>query len=287
MTPTKERNHSAVLLTYEGDGILIDCGEGTQRQLKIAGLKTTVVNKILISHWHGDHVLGLPGLVQTLGTSEYTKTLRIYGPKGTKEHFNYFAKAFDFDLRIAVEVHDITQPLFFQNNEYELHALPLDHAIPTLGFRFMEKDRRNIDLAKIKAIGMPEGPLLGKLQTNHPVLWRGKTIQPDDVSTIKKGKVIAYVVDTLPCKNAVALAKDADLLIAESSYLSNLEEKAEQYKHMTAKQAAQIAHEAGVKKLVLTHFSQRYKAIDEIREEASAIFPQVVCAEDFLQITKF
>jgi len=153
--PTKKRNHSSVFLSYSSDGILFDCGEGTQRQLKMAGIKPTKITKVLISHWHGDHVLGLPGLISTLGISEYNKTLRIYGPKGTKEFIDHMFKASIFDVRIKVDVIEVEEGNFFNGKDYSLESYPLEHIKNTVGYRFIEKDRRRINIVKVKILTNP------------------------------------------------------------------------------------------------------------------------------------
>jgi ribonuclease Z len=281
--PTKERNHSGIYLSYGGDGILFDCGEGTQRQITIAGIKPTSVNMIFISHWHGDHVLGLPGIVQTLGISEYANTLRIYGPKGTKKRFNEMMNAVVFDNRINIELYEGTGKIV-DNEDYYIEAEELEHKTETIGFRFVEKDKRRMKTDVLKKIGVPEGPEWGKLQNGHSIIWKGKKIEPDEVTYIVKGKIISYISDSVPSANSLKLAKDADLLICESTYSSKMQEKAEANWHMTSKQAAIIAKSADVKKLVLTHFSTRYKETGELLEDAKEEFEDVVCAYDFMKI---
>ncbi|MFC1704831.1 ribonuclease Z [Nanoarchaeota archaeon] len=284
MVPTKERNHTSVLISYSGHGILLDCGEGTQRQLKIAGIKPTQITKVLISHWHGDHVLGLPGLIQTMGASEYTGTLEIYGPKGTKKRFEDMFKAFVFDRKLDLEIKEVSSGVFFKSKEFSLEALPLEHNIETLGYNFIEHDRRRIDVKAVKKLGIPEGPLLGKLQDNKSIEFKGKKISPKDTTYVVEGKKISFVADTAYCNNAVKLAKDADLMICEATYASKLQDKADEYQHLTAKQAGLIANEANAKKLVLMHFSARYKNTQEVEEDARVVFDNVICAEDFMKI---
>lgn len=284
MVPTKERNPSAVLISYGSEGILIDCGEGTQRQMKITGIKLTKITKIIITHWHGDHVLGLPGLIQSLGASDYNKTLKIYGPEGTKKYFQALTKTFLFDRKVKMEVNEITKNKFFENEDFLLEALQLKHGIPTIGISFIEKDKRKIDIKKVKKLGLPEGPLLGQLQKGNTITWKNKKIKPEEVSHLEEGKKITIIADTLLCNNCYKLAEDADLLICEATYSSKLEDKGEEYNHMTAKQAAQIANKANVKKLVLTHFSARYKNTQEIEEDARTYFDNIVCAKDFMKI---
>jgi len=282
--PTKDRNHSSFLVSYGSEGILFDCGEGIQRQLKIAGIKPTKITKILISHWHADHVLGLPGLISTLGMSEYDKTLRIYGPKGTKEYMSHMYKASVFEQRIKVEIIEVDEGRFYNGKDYALEAYSLEHMKNTIGFRFVEKDKRRINISFIKKLGIPEGPLLGKLQDGNSITWKGKKVNVEDTTSVVKGKIIAYITDSIPGKNSMKIAQDADILISESTYDSKLEDKAEKYKHMTAKQAGLIANQTNVKKLVLTHFSPRYKDVHELEEDARNVFDNVVAAKDFMKI---
>ncbi|MBD3309747.1 ribonuclease Z [Candidatus Woesearchaeota archaeon] len=283
MVPTKERNHTSIFLSYKGEGILLDCGEGTQRQMKIAGIRPTQVSKILISHWHGDHVLGIPGIIQTLGANEYSGTLEIYGPEGTKKHIDAMFEAFVFEQRIKLVVKEIKPGKFLDAKDYYLECAELKHSTMTLGFSFTEKDRRRINVKYVKKQGIPEGPLLGKLQENKSITWKGKKISPKEATYIVKGKKIAYIADTVPTRSAVELAEDADLMICESTFASEHEKKGEEYMHMTAKQAGLLANQAQAKKLVLTHFSQRYKNTSEIEEDARTVFDNVVCAEDLMR----
>lgn len=284
MVPTKERNQSGILISYGAEGILIDCGEGMQRQLKIAGIKLTKITKILISHWHGDHVLGLPGLIQSMSATGYEKTLRIYGPVGTKRFMKKMFEVFLFDRKIDFEVYETKKGKFFVGDELILEAEPLDHNIETLGYNVIEKDKRKINLKFIKKIGIPECPLLGKLQDGKSIMWKGKKIDVNKATNTVKGKKITVISDTVPCKEADALAENSDLLICESTYASNLENKGEEYGHMTAKQAAELANRSNTKRLVLTHFSARYKSTHELEEDARNFFDEVLCAKDFMKI---
>lgn len=288
MVPTKERNHSSIFLKYEGEGILIDCGEGTQRQFKIAEETATRITKILISHWHGDHVLGLPGLLQTLSASEYAKkdsTLEIYGPKGCKKQIEAMLIAFPFDNKLNMSIKEVSNGIFIKTENFEIDAFPMEHSIPCLGFKFRERDKRRIDIAKIRKLGIPEGPLLGKLQQNKAITQGGKKISPKDTTYIVPGKHIGFITDTGQCKNCLEIAEGVDVLICEATFMEKEAEKAEQYKHLTIKQGALIAHTTNVKKLILTHFSQRYKEKAEIEEEAKDVFPNVILAYDGMKLT--
>tara|TARA_Y100000310_G_C20590412_1_gene767695 strand:- start:330 stop:1220 length:891 start_codon:yes stop_codon:yes gene_type:complete len=284
MVPTKDRNQIGVLLSYGSEGILFDCGEGIQRQIKLAGEKITKVTKILISHWHGDHVLGLPGLIQTLSASTFDGTLEIYGPGGTKNRMKKMFETFIFDNQIDIKIKEVKEGLIFENDDFLIKAEKMEHGIPTLGYRFEEKDKRKINISKLKKFKVPQGPLVGKLQSGKSITIDGKKIKPDDVGRIEKGRSIAFVTDTVINKNCSKLAKDVDLLICESTYASKLEEKAEKHNHMTAKDASLLASNSGAKKLALIHFSARYKEIDEIEEEAKTYFDNTVCAYDLMKM---
>ncbi len=283
MVPTKDRNHQAIYVFYKGEGILVDCGEGTQRQLKIADIKPSKINKILISHWHGDHVLGLPGLLQTINASGYEGLLQIYGPVGTTERFEYMMKAFSFSVGFEYKIFEIKNKEIIESRDLIIEAKELDHGISCLGFSIREKDTRKIKVSYIKKEGIPDGPLLGKLQENKSIKWKNKIIKPEDATYLIKGKKLAIILDTSLCNNAFSLAEEADLLISEAVYSEDLINKAEEYKHLTAKNAAYLASQSNAKRLILTHFSQRFKTTESIIEEARLIFPETLAAHDFMK----
>ncbi|HLC47109.1 MAG TPA: ribonuclease Z [Candidatus Nanoarchaeia archaeon] len=287
MVPTKERNVPAVFLKFRSEGILFDCGEGTQRQMNIAGIKRTDVTKIFVSHWHGDHVSGIIGLLQTLGNNDLPPKLEIFGPKGTMEHMEHLMQACVFEARVNLKVHELV-PKGIEScldaEEYAVECVPLQHSTPCLGYRFSEKDRYRILTSKLRRLGVPDGAHLQPLQKGKDITFKGKKILASEVTQKVQGKVISYVMDTAYCNNAVEISKEADVLITESSYAAVLEEKAGHYKHLTAKQAATIASRAGAKKLILMHFSQRYKDVSEIRQDAKELFNDVICAEDFMRV---
>jgi len=286
MVPTKDRNHTSILLKFKEENILVDCGEGTQRQLRIANEKPTRITKILITHWHGDHVLGIPGLLQTLAASNYQKNLLIFGPEGTKRFFDNLIKTFIFNNNLNYEIREIINDgVFYENDDFGIEAYKLEHKIPCLGYRFVEKDKRKINVASIKKYRIPEGPLIGKLQRGESIVYNGKKISSDDVSYIQKGKTVGFITDTNVCENCLNVANSADILISEATFKEDLKEKALEYSHLTVKDAAYIATRANVKKLVLTHFSQRYKGIGELEEEAKKYFKNSVCAYDFMKLT--
>ncbi len=284
MVPTKERNHPAFFLRFGTEGILFDCGENTQRQMKQYGLKLTKVTKILITHWHGDHILGLPGLLQSIFSTEGSEKINIYGPKGSKKYFKSLLEGMATEGTIDVEIKEVKDEKFFENDKYILETKSMKHKCPCNAYSLIEKDKRKINLTKAKKFGLKEGPLLGQLQNGKTVKIKNKTIKPEDVSTIVKGKKIVYITDTNVVKNCYDLAENADLLICESTFASDMETTAHERLHMTAKDAAQIASSSNVKKLILTHFSTRYKDVNILEEDARDIFDNTLCAYDGLKI---
>jgi ribonuclease Z len=284
MVPTRDRNHSAILLSYKDEKILVDCGEGTQRQFRKAGISPAKITKILLTHWHGDHILGLPGLMLTLGAFGYTgKTLEIYGPKGTKENVQ---KMFDFFIHrkiVNYKVIEVDQGLFFEDENFSLESTPLEHCIDARGYAFIEKDKRKIKMDILRKKGIKEGPIIKKLQSGIDIEYMGKKIKVKDVTEPIKGKKVTFVFDSKKCESAIKLAKNSDILICESTYLHDMKDIAKERGHMTAKEAAQIAKKAKVKKLVLTHFSQRYKDVEILEKEAKEIFQNTVAGKDLMK----
>lgn len=289
MVPTKERNVQAFLLEYNGELILVDCGEGTQRQMNIAGYSRAKIRKILITHWHGDHVGGLIGLIQTIFNSEYQHTLHIYGPRGTKERLKHLQQTVDFENKIDIEVHELApgneEVTCFENDEYKLICTQMKHSTPTVAYAFVEKEKRRVHMEAAAKLGLKSGPVVGKLQRGETVTFKGKTIAADDVTYLRAGKKIVFIPDTTLTTNIPLLAEGADVMLCESTYANEHEEKAQEHKHLTASQAALLAQQAGVKRLILTHFSQRYNSVEHLKEEASTHFPDVELAHDFLKIT--
>ena len=287
MVPTKQRNVSSVFLSYKTEGILFDCGEGTQRQMNLAEIKRTKVTKILVSHWHGDHVSGIIGLLQTMGNDEAPPKVEIFGPKGTMDHMKSLMNACIFEARVNLKVHELDPTgveRCYEDSDFYIECAYLKHTTPCLGFAFIEKERKKIKMGVLNKMGVKEGPHLKKLQEGKSIDYKGKKIDVKEATEAVKGKRVSYIMDTRPCANAVELSRDADILICETAYDNELDEKARIYQHLTAGEAAMIANNANVKKLYLTHFSQRYKDTQKILEDASATFPNVVCAEDFMKI---
>lgn len=289
MIPTKERNHTAIALVYNGEVILFDCGEGTQRQIRLAELSHSKINKLFISHWHGDHVLGIPGLVQTLGGTDYKDTLHVYGPKGTKEFVSKILNAFLCDEKISITAEETDKGKVLETPEYTITAMRLQHSAPTLAYCFQEKDKTKINLDYLKKFGLKKHPVLRELQQGKDIEWNGKTIKAKDATFTKTGKKICIALDTGMNaqleKELADFAKDSDILVMEATFGDELADKATEYRHLHASQAAKIAKKAKAKKLFLTHFSQRYKAVSELKKQAMKTFKNTECAHDLLKVT--
>ena len=283
MQPTKDRNHSGLLLNYKKENILLDCGEGIQRQMRIAGIKPAKISRLLISHWHGDHVFGIPGLMSSMGADKSEAKLYIYGPSGTKRYLEHLFKSFAAKDIIEHEVIEVDEGKFFENDDFYLEAYPLKHSVKCVGYSFVEKDRRRIRVAKAEKLGL-SGPILGKLQQGMDVVHKGKKVTSDEVTYEVKGKKIGYIADTVVCKGAEMIARDADLLVSEGTHLDDIKEKVGKYMHLTVKDAALIASENNAKQLIITHISQRYKHPSEILEEAKTYFDNSKVAEDFMKV---
>jgi ribonuclease Z len=286
MVPTKQRNHISILLNHKNENILIDCGENAQRQLRIANISPTKITRILITHWDGDHVLGLPGLIQTLAANEYNKTLHIYGPKKSKKMIYNIMKTYRLKDKINFTVTEIKKDgLFLKEKDFSILAYHLKHTSTCLGYSFIEGDVRKINIDYLKQYKIPQGPIIGNLQKGLNIKYQDKTIKFEEATYLKKGKKISIILDTLLTDNCYRIAKDSDLLICEATYANELENKAKAYKHLTAKQAAQIAKFSNVKKLVLTHFSQRYKSVKNLEKEAKKIFKNTIASKDFMTLS--
>ncbi|MCH7567921.1 MAG: ribonuclease Z [Nanoarchaeota archaeon] len=282
--PTAKRNHTAILINYGAENILIDCGEGTQRQFKIAKLNPCKLTRILLTHWHADHALGIPGLLKTLDMSDYSKTLYIYGPKGTKEKIRLLEKIYG-KFRINPEIHEVSSGILIDEKEFLIETKPVPHKMPTNAYALIIKDKLRLRKDILKKLKLPSSPLLGKLQQGKDVTFKGKKLKAKNMTYLQKGKKITFVLDSAMSNNSIKLAKNSDILICESSYSSKEEEKAREYCHLTAKQAATIAKKAKVKKLILTHLSHKNEHNTKlILDEAKKVFKATHVAKDFDKI---
>jgi ribonuclease Z len=263
--PTARRNHPAVLLKYKNENILMDCGEGTQRQFRKAKLNPCKITRILISHWHGDHVLGLPGLLQTMMLNGYNKTLKIYGPSGTKRKMRLYLDLFAHKgEKLSLEVHEVKEGIFIDEKEFFVGALPMDHDSPANAYSFVVKEQNRIDKKKLAKLKLPNSPLIGELVRGKVVKIGGKKINGKKLMYVEPARKISFVMDTRMTPNAVKISKDAELLICETTYSSEEKEIAFEHAHLTSTDSAAIAKKAKVKKLALMHLSQRYEAIPKV-----------------------
>jgi ribonuclease Z len=282
--PTINRNHIALFLNYKDENILIDCGEGTQRQIRKAKINPCSITRLLITHFHGDHVFGLPGLFQTLALNNYNKTLYIYGPKGTNKFVNEILKTFIGINAIKTQIKE-TKRTFLKTKDFEITALPLNHDAPCNGYSFQEKDRLRINKEKLEKLKIPNIPQLANLTKKKNISYNKLKINYKDLTYLEKGKKVSIILDTALCNNINKLIKNSDLAILESTFLEeseNGEKLAKKYKHLTAKQAAKISKKSKVKQLILTHISQRYEKNPELLlHEAKSIFPNTKLANDF------
>ncbi|NGX62067.1 MAG: Ribonuclease BN [Chlamydiae bacterium] len=279
--PTRKRNHGAYLLRWNEEGLLFDPGEGTQRQFIFANIAPTCVTRIFISHFHGDHCLGLGSMLMRLNLDKVTHPIHCYYPASGKKYFDRLRYGTIYYETINVVEHPVSNPGVVEEGEnFRIEAAFLEHGVDNIAWRITEPDRRKFKGEKLKECGI-EGPLVRELQKQGELEVGGKTISLDEVSWIRKGDSVAIVSDTRFCHSAIEIARGTKLLLCESTYLEEHKHLAAKHNHLTASQAAQIAKEAGVEKLILTHFSARYLTTNEFVKEAKKIFPNTEAAEDF------
>lgn len=287
--PMPHRNVSSVGVLWEGDLYLFDCGEATQIQLAKSNLRPGALKGVFLTHLHGDHVNGLPGFLGSLTLDQRDKSVDIYGPVGIQKWYDCLC-----DLRILapgypIYLHEMRQEgVVARKDQFEVKVAELDHrGIDAWGYALEEYDRPGrFDVAEAKKLGVPEGPLFGKLQDGESVqLDDGRTVEPTDVlGPPRPGAKFVYCTDTVPCEGAEKLAEDADLLVHEATYPAGEEARAHRRGHSTVRDAARCAKKAGAKKLAVTHISQKYSNLEEFVEPARAIFPNTVAARDMMEI---
>jgi ribonuclease Z len=278
--PTRYRNHNGYLLRWDGRGMLFDPGEGTQRQMTRFGMSATGITRILVSHFHGDHCLGLAGIVQRISLDEVPHTVDVHYPRSGQVYFDRLRHASIFKDKAKTRKCPVdTDGVIYEDDEVVVSAQRLDHGVDTYGYRVEERGGVRMLPAKLAELGV-RGRDIGVLQRDGEVVIDGRRITVDEVSVAKPGQVFAFVMDTRLCDAAFRLAKDADLLVCESTYLRSEQREARDHGHMTATEAATIAKQSGVRSLVLTHFSQRYPDTRAFLDEARPIFENSVAARD-------
>jgi ribonuclease Z len=284
-TPTRDRNHNGYLLRWDGEGLLFDPGEGTQRQLTHAGVASSDITRICVTHFHGDHCLGIPGVVQRLSLDRVPHQVVAHYPAAGREYFARlrYATAFHETAKLAEE--PVTGDGVVATGAFGvLTARRLDHPVDAFGYRLVEPDGRRMLPGRLAERGVT-GPDVGRLQREGRLDVGGRTVTLEEVSAPRRGQRFAFVMDTRMCDAVYALADRADLLVIESTFLSADAELADRYGHLTAAQAASVAAECGVRQLVLTHFSQRYTDPAAYAAEAAAHFDgDTVVAEDLCRV---
>ncbi len=283
--PTSYRNHSAIAIKAFGETMLFDCGEGTQLQMSRARISPMKLSKIFLTHYHGDHILGLPGIVQSMAFRKRKEPLHIFGPKGLIKLIKNVISFGYFSLTFQIHMHEVEEGAVLEEENYKICCHPMDHSVLSLAYKIKEKRRPKFIKENAIKLGLTPGPDFRKLQYGKSVEKNGAIIKPEQVmGKERKGRIIVYSGDTRPCDHMIEFAKDADILIHESTFEGKYGDKAHSVYHSTSTQAAKIAEIANVKKLILTHVSTRYKNSDLLEDEAKAIFKNSVVAEDFMLI---
>ena len=283
--PSRRRNHNGYLLRWDGQGVLFDPGEGSQRQLLLAGVPSSTITRICLTHFHGDHCLGLPGIVQRLSLDRVAHTVTAHYPASGRAFFHRLRHASAF-----TEVADLREEPVERDGPLAdlpsgvLHARRHDHPVESFGYRLVEPDGRRMVPELLARFGVA-GPQVGQLQRIGVLRIAGREVSLDQVSVPRRGQRFAIVMDTRLCEAVYALAGGADLLLIESTFLTEDAALADEYGHLTAAQAGRVAADCGVRRLVLSHFSQRYCEPARFHEEAAAVFDgEIIVAEDLMRI---
>ena len=292
--PSKLRNVSSIalkLLAERNSVWLFDCGEGTQHQILKTTLKPRKIEKIFITHMHGDHIYGLPGLLSSRGFQGGEEPITVYGPKGI---MGYIQASLRFSgTRLSYPIHFVEfedEGVIFEDHQFKVSVKKLQHGLPSFGFRIEEADHEGtLDAEKLKELNIPSGPVYGRLKNKEIVTLDDGTILDgnDFVGPTQKGRTVTILGDTIKHPNSVALAKNADVLVHEGTFGPGEESLAREYNHSTAAQAASVAKEANVEQLLLTHFSSRYlyKDLKAIEKETQALFPATFIMQDLQEVS--
>jgi ribonuclease Z len=283
--PTNHRNHSSIALKGFGEIMLFDCGEGTQRQLTRARLSPMKIDKIFITHYHGDHFLGIPGMIQSMAFRGRKEPLHIFGPPGLSEFVDNIKNLGYFALTFEIIVHEVTDGIVYNQEDYYISCCRTEHSVINLAYSINEK--RSPKFLKKRALkcGVKPGPDFGKLQRGIPVLVGEIIIKPEQVlGEDRTGRKIIYSGDTRSCPQLIEFSMDADLLIHESTFNNSHTDKAYETGHSTAAMAAELAKNANVKQLILTHISTRYKDSKTLEKEALEVFENSSVAEDMMVV---
>lgn len=290
--PAKARNVSSIalqLLEERRATWLFDCGEATQHQILRTSVKPSKIEKIFITHLHGDHIFGLPGLLGSRSFQGGTAELTVYGPKGIKQYIMTSLQVSGTHLKYDLHIVEIEEGIVFEDDSFTVEALKLEHGIASYGYRIVERDRPGeLQVKALQQLGVKPGPIFKKIKDGERVELDDGTIIDgrDFVGEPKKGQVIAILGDTRTCENSVKLARECDYLIHEATFAADSGEMAYEFNHSTTAQAAEIAVKAKAKHLILTHISSRYmkEDTDMLLQEAKDIFPHTIIAEDLMVV---
>ena len=283
---SKDRNHPSIALKAFGDVFLFDCGEGTQRQLLFTNVSPMKISKVFITHFHGDHILGLPGLLQSMSLNGRESKLTVYGPRGLNKLKDAVYSLGYCAIEYPVEFIEIDTGIIEETDEYVIRAQSVRHNVPSLAYSIEEKKKPRFLREKAIELGVPVGPTFGKLHNGEEIEIDGRTIKPEQVlGPPRKGIKITYSGDTRPCEEMIMFARDSTLLIHESTFIQKEAQNAEEYGHSTAKDAAFVARESNSKKLIITHISTRYgeEYANMMLNEAREIFENTELAEDCME----
>jgi len=284
--PTAERGMTCICLVLDREILMFDAGEGAQIAFQKSKLGWNKKIKIFVTHLHGDHCVGILGLLQTMSLQNRTESVDIYGPTGIEEFIAANLKILNFGLTFPVRITRIKEGLVFEDSSYSIHVCEAEHSIPAYSYLFTEKDKPGkFYPQKAKELGIPEGKLWHELQNDTEIKIGDKTIKPSDVMGEKrKGKKIGISGDTRPTQKLEEFFQDCDYITFDSTYSDTLRDKAKENFHSTAKEAAELAKRARVSNLILTHFSARYEDTEELVNEAKTIHDSVIAAKDLLEI---
>ena len=284
--PTEKRGLSCICLEREGEILMFDAGESAQISYMKSGLGWNKKMKLFVTHLHGDHCIGILGLLQTMSMQNRTESLEIFGPKGIDEFLAANIKILNFGLSFSILITIVNEGTIYENNKFLIHAAKANHSITAFSYLFEEKDKPGrFNVEKAKELGIPEGELWNKLQNGEDITNNNKTIKPEQVLGKKRpGKKIGISGDTMPTGKLEEFFRECDYLVFDSTFLDEEKQKAQDTCHSTAKQAAELGKNANVKNLILTHFSARYKDEIQHKTEAEQIHNSVITAKDLLEI---
>ena len=280
--PTADRAPTALMIRRGGDRLLFDCAEGTQRQMLRSNVGLVDLREVFLTHYHADHYLGLPGMLKTFSLRGREAPITVYGPPGLSDLFNSLRRIFG-KLTYPYELVELSPGDSIEREDYGLVTFPVAHGVSSVGYALVEEDRPGrFDVETADALGIPNGPERGALQRGEPVtLADGRVVTPDEVlGEARPSRTVVIAGDTTPATSVLEAARGADLLVHEATFLEDERERAHETAHSTAQEAAELARDAGVRMLALTHLSNRYFGPDAARE-ARAVFPETVVPRDF------